>query len=347
MSTAAQLQEVRERLAQLNPMDRNHMAEIQSLKAQEAELVKAAAQEETAAELKAQHEERVKESVEQIYSTFDSVDIEGFSLRELFLDEARYQLASIWIKKQFEEQAATFSKQIQAEQLENKQLREEVNEQERIISALKDEVHQVTLERDQAISYRDNAHAQLEEARKEVTRLNEHVDTLRVEAAVGAKNAYKVTNLDGAKEWAEKIRASLIPVTEMGPADLLGKQFRVVLAETGEEKIVGFLEKGKYRLVDAQEAAEVAERFRAEQAAQERVEESAESNPALVDEPELPSFPVPTQDNVPGVDGLQQSTGEGAVGGDGEAVEDVSLESLAKRVKALEDAVYTKAQGAA
>ncbi|WP_199614678.1 hypothetical protein [Paenibacillus alkalitolerans] len=283
-----------------------------------------------------QHEERVQQSVEAVVNTWDAVEIEGLPLRSLFAGEAQYQLVSIWFKNQIADQADGFSKQIQSEQLESKRLRDELKEQEGIISALKDESYQAKLERDQAIQYRDNAFAQLEEARAEVERLNDQVDDLRKEIAVGARNAYKVTNLQDTKELAAQIRASLIPVTLMEQADMLGKQFRVILAETGEERAVPFLEKGKYRLVDAQEAAEVAERFR-----QAQVELPASDSSEAVAEPV--TFQVePPQVEFGGVDGILGNGEQETVGGEGTAdtnagpVTREEFEELAQRVARIE-----------
>lgn len=309
---------------------------------------------EFAAEQTAKHEERIQQSVEQLTNSMDAVEIHGLPLRALFKDEDCYQLVSIWFKKQLADNTEAFSKQIQAEQTENKQLRDEVQEQAGIISALKQEIEekdrengQLKLENAQLEQYRQNATEIIREKDVEIKRLNEHVDTLRMEAAVGAKNAYKVTNIDSGKELAEKIKASMIPVTVLEKADMLGKEFRIVLAETGEEKTVPFLEKGKYRLVSQEEAAEVAERFRAEQAAKERVEESATSDPALVDEPELPQFQVPTQNDNERVESVQ-SAGDGeANAGEGKTVDADSAKSLEERVAALEAHVFGQAKGAA
>jgi len=336
-----QLQEVRERLAQLDPNNRDHLAEIGRLKTQEAELLKQIAVEEAEAELQAQHEERVKESVEHVVDTLDNLEIEGIPVRSLFIDEARYQLLSIWLKDLLAEQAEGFSKQIQAEQMENKQLRVELDEQLNIIGGLKDEITsrdheiaQLKLERDQAIQYRDNAYAQLEEARQEVERLNDQVDDLRKEIAVGARNAFKVTNLTGTKELADKIKASLTPVLDI--VHINSNTIRVTHMD-GSITDENWLNKGKYRVVDDEEAA----RFRAEQEAK-AVEESTAGDPALV---EPPTFQIPN--DAGGVSRVQPEADSGDYSTSREDVDAVGIESHEERIRALEIAVFGKAKGAA
>lgn len=300
---------------------------------------------EFAAEQTAKHEERIQQSVEQLTNSMDAVDIHGLPLRALFKDEDCYQLVSIWFKKQLADNTEAFSKQIQAEQTENKQLRDEVQEQTGIIAALKQEIEakdrengQLKLENAQLEQYRQNAADIIREKDAEIKRLNEHVDTLRMEAAVGARNAIKVTNIDGGKELAEKIKASMIPVTVMERADTLGKTFRVVLAESGEEKIVPFLEKGKYRLVSQEEAAEVAERFRAEQAAKVGKDAVQEAGvPVGIAPIEVPNFPpIITQDDAERMESVQPAGDGEADAGEGKAANADSAKSLEERVAALE-----------
>lgn len=321
METKSQLQEVRAKLAQLDPNNRDHLAEIQFLKTQEADLLK---QEQTVAELQAQREERVKESVEQITNTMDLVEIHGLPLRALFKDEDCYQLVSIWFKQQIADQADELAKQIQAEQLENKQLREEMKEQEVVVNALRDELHQAKLERDQAIQYRDNAHEQLEEARAEVERLNDHVDTLRNEIAVGARNAFKVTNIDGTKELAEKIKASLVPV--LGIEQVNGTTIRVTHPD-GTTADDNWFSKGKYRIVGGEEA----ERFRNEAAQKDISEETVSVDPVI----EPPTFQIPQNEPV-GVPSVQQEADGTANEGSRKDVDQAGTQSIEERIKALE-----------
>lgn len=345
MSLQEQLQDVRERLSQLDHNNRDHLAEIGRLKTQETDLVKQIAVEEAQVELQTQHEERVKESVEHLVDTLDNLEIEGIPARSLFIDEARYQLLSIWLKDLLADQAENFSKQIQAEQLENKQLRAELEEQQGIISALKNEItsrdheiSQLKLERDQAIQYRDNAYVQLEESREEVARLNDQVDELRKEAA-DARNPFKVREsvMADMKSLAEKIKESLIPVRDV--VHINSNTIRVTHLD-GSMTEENWLNKGKYRVVDDEEAA----RFQAEQE-KKRLEESVESDLALVEPVEPPTFQIP--DDVEGMDGTQSEASSGDHGDQREDDETVGAESYEERIAALEVAVFGKAKGAA
>ncbi len=345
MNAKMQLEDVQRSLANLDPNNRDHLAAIGQLKMQEAELIKQVAVEDAEAELQAQHEVRVKESVEHVVDTLDNLEIEGIPVRSLFIDEARYQLLSIWLKDLLADQAENFSKQIQTEQLENKQLRAELDEQQNIINGLKDEIterehenNQLKLERDQAIQYRDNAYAQLEEARQEVARLNDQVDDLRKEIAVGAKNAFKVTNLTGTKELAEKIKASLIPVTDIVQINSATIRVTHLDGTTSDES---WLTKGKYRVVGGEEA----DRFRAEQEANKLSEESAPSDIALVEPVEPPTFQIPN--DIEGVPGVQQEADSGDHGTSGTNDDTSGAESFEERLAALEVAVFGKAKGAA
>lgn len=70
------------------------------------------------------------------------------------------------------------------------------------------ELHQVTLELEDANSKRDAAVRELEDAKREIERLNGHIDDLRKDAAVGARNGYKVTDIAANDKLAQLVKES-------------------------------------------------------------------------------------------------------------------------------------------
>lgn len=104
------------------------------------------------------------------------------SLIQLHKDEVR---ASNDREMQLQRQNKTLQNDLADAQEKNSELRTVINDQDKTISELQDELQDVR-------QSRDNAALQIEEQKLEIERLNSHVDDLVKEQAVGAREAHKV-----------------------------------------------------------------------------------------------------------------------------------------------------------
>jgi myosin heavy subunit len=306
---------------------------IAALKARIEELTKKIEEEEKAA------------AEEAIMSTVDDMVINGMPLREFFdidnpeMAEKAYRIVSTAWKQSLLEAAENAKKELDdVKEEKNKalELLEEVAaEKEDIAVSLKkvmQEKYELADKLADAESKRDAAAAELEEAKKEIKRLNSQIDDLRKEIAVGAANAHKVIEINesvedfkAAKAAAEAAKPAIYDVV---PLDWKRSRYTAKLAATGEEIEFGYLEKGKYREVTAEEA----EVFRAEYEAQI----ATESVPVEVDAGEGMELTPPVFQTE---EDTETTAGDMAQGDmDGE-VADQAL-TLEERVAALEKAVF-------
>lgn len=234
------------------------------------------------------HEQRVEESHNNIAHTLDNLVISGVTVRELFLNETRegaeaaYQAFQIAYKQMMMDKQEGFLKEIKSykDQLATAKVESEaqIKEQQKKYDELYEEsakqrfeatakVHELENALEEMGRKRDAAVTRAEEAEAEVKRLESQVDDLRKEIAVGPKRAVEVVEIgsDAAIEaWKrqrelieEKKRAeqdSKTPVYNVQPLDAKGSQFSAQLAENDEVITFGWLEKGQYREVTAEEA---------------------------------------------------------------------------------------------
>lgn len=313
---------------------------IAALKARIEELTKKIEEEEKAA------------AEEAIMSTVDDMVINGTPLRELFdisnpeMAEMAYRIVSTAWKQSLLETVENAKKELDVE----KEARNKALELLDKVTAEKEDV-QVSLKKVMQEKYeladkladaeakRDAAAAELEEAKKEIKRLKSQIDDLRKEIAVGAVNAPKVIDIGEsmqqfleAKAAAEAAKPAIYDVE---PLDFKQSRYTAKLAATGEEIEFGYLEKGKYREVTAEEA----EVFRAEYEAQI----ATESVPVEVDAGEGMELTPPVFQTE---EDTETTAGDMAQGDmDGE-VADQAL-TLEERVAALEKAVFGDIKGAA
>jgi hypothetical protein len=283
--------------------------------------------------------ERLTEEVQQQQQQFDHAEIQGFSIRELCAGDLQYELLSIYFRSKMEVDAERYLRQIS-------QLELEIRENEHVVRVLKGEISQANLERDQALQYRNAAVAQAEEKDSEIANLVNEIADLKKEIAIGNKKP-TATNLDGdyAKQLAEQIRASQTPVLNIIQANNRGSEFLITHVD-GTQEVIGWLNKGKFRVVDEEEAA----RFRAAQAVEPiTVAESADegtnnhsSDQAL--ELDFPTEEATQENDVDGISGIQPDTNADDHAGSGEDRAHGSaepLEALAERIARLEERVST------
>lgn len=326
MNLREELQQVQDKLAQLDPNNRDNLVEIARLKTRESELAGLIAKEETEQVIIQQQEQRIAEATNEVADIIDNMVIEGIPVRTLFKGEQEYQLFKIGGQPQLTSLAERLILQMSemeqkhkaelaaAEDREQQLQRQNESLQEKLQEAQEREF-KLTLDVQDLSSKRDAAVAEKEEALKEVGRLNGQVDDLRKEIAVGARNAYKVVDSEEQrkqlKEIAEQIKASRIPIYDKLALDFQESRYKAKLAKTGEEIEFGYLELGKY--VEIKDEKEVLQ-FRQQHEA-ERVVQDTPLDQSVQDSVKEESFPAPALPAVyaPVVPGLQGEPPTGTV----------------------------------
>ncbi|MVP00364.1 hypothetical protein [Paenibacillus lutrae] len=264
---------------------------------------------------KAEHEQRVETSAQEISYLLDTISAEGMSMREMCQSESHYQVLRIEVERKYAEQAGKFSEEIgEMQKSYTDKLRASEDRElqlQRQLDALQAD-HKETAELLNSAKFeladmqtkRDNASIALEEARREIERLNSQVDDLRKEMAVGARNAYKVIDTEEqqrqyteAMEKIKKDKENRPKIYDKVQIDMKGSRFKAKYVETGEEFEFSYLEEGKYNII--QDEQEV-QRFRAEaeRAKADRTldDSSTPDKEVTFQVPALPTFPVPMVD---------------------------------------------------
>lgn len=250
-------------------------------------------------------EKMLQSAIEENAYLMDNLVIGGLTMRELITDEQSYQLVKIAVQQFLDERAqaniqeradlkAKYRNEVQtltddnsakAKQVEDLTYR--LNAAETKVSDLTSDNVQLKIERDDYMSKLHHAADQLDEAKKEIARLNSEIDDLRIEKAVGARDAYKVISTgEQIAKALEAFKNSRVKVTNMRWEDELRKtHYLAEKADSGETIRFSHLEKGKYLEVSQEEAA----RFRAE------ASQSNHNDMALVEPTEsvTETFPIP------------------------------------------------------
>jgi chromosome segregation ATPase len=333
-----QLEQVRTELHAENQRgalkDSNKVLELEE---RMAEIVQQLDVEMRLAENKQVHEQRIEESHQEIAYIMDTLQAGDNTMRDLTINETAYQILREAVQLTFMDRDEKYLGEIRKLKEENailasakENLQEKYDHLFENFAGVKSELNTVRSELEDVEMKRDAAANDLEEAKKEIARLNSHIDDLRTEIAVGAQGAIKVANHSGnLADLVKQYNASKPAIYDVEPVDMKRSRFRAKMAETGEIVEFGYLEKGKYREVTAEEA----EVFRAEYEAKRNQESAAMDTGAGV---ELEPF---------------QDEDETTVGGLAE--EHTCLEvagqeaTLEDRVAALERAVFGEIKGAA
>ncbi len=274
---------------------------------------------------------RIQDATEQAAYFLDNLVIEGLTMRELCVDEPQYQMLRIAVQNKIINLAEDNSRNIS-------EIQAEEAEQQR---KLRTELAQSQAE---TADYQ----SKLKNATDEITRLEGHIDDLRKEIAVGARNAYKVTDVDQSeqlKQLAEEIKASRIKITGRDYTDYTRKTYKATLMQDlpSEGKVFGdqiefpTMYAGKYTEVTAAEA----EQFRAERASNQTTlpdsplgnEETPNVTPPTTPEVTFPELPSAIPPNIPGEVPVVVPTPESS--GQGRTVEE-RVEALERRVTELE-----------
>lgn len=287
--------------------------------------------------------QQVVSSVTQGIANTDAINVSGneYTLDDLVPDpDARMIMRQYLrqIKMQVTEQVTNWAN--------------EMSEKDNTIAQLKSELGALTLERDDLASKRDAAVKESDEWKAEVSRLNEHIDDLRKQIAVGATTAAKVIDIETdadleaaaqrlreKKEAAEKAareaaEAAKIRVYDVQPGDLRKSFYVAKRADTDEAiEIRPHYAINNYVVLSNEEAARFREEYNAAQKAlvesvPESTEETGEDASEGVKVP--PTFQDSETSEMGGDSTVQEVHGESATGG---------MESLEARVKLLEEKV--------
>lgn len=292
-----------------------------------------------------QHEERMEQAQERINTAFDEVEYDGekYPIRLFTKDETAAQVLRIHFTNIHLSQENENSKRVMelkaSYEVDKEQLRDELKESRELVQALKEQLAQAVMEKEDLEQKRDAAVRMADEAikAKEAAELfadekQQHIDKLREEQAIGASAAARVvTNLDGnigdlMKKWKEERPA----IYDVQPTDHLRKvEFTAKLAETDETITDKYIYIQKYRVIDEAEAGRFRLEREAAKAAEQVVEPSTEveTDTSLVTPP--PLFPTQGQGNG---DGLAEEASSVA----GSTVSRQEFEELSARVARLE-----------
>ena len=182
--------------------------------------------------------------------------------------------------------------------------------------------------------------SKLSNAASEIDRLNSHVDDLRKEIAVGARNAYTVIDSEEQgkqmKELADRIKASRIHVYDVVPdSEINAKNYTAKRADNGEEVTYNWTQAKNY--IEIKDAAEV-ERFREQFSNQNAVQDSTLGNdeiPNVTQEETFPTIPsaIAPEINVPAE--IQLVVSAPTDSGQGQTVEE-RFEAIERRLTELE-----------
>ncbi|WP_348624672.1 hypothetical protein ABFT51_07550 [Paenibacillus peoriae] len=278
--------------------------------------------------------ERQEAAQAEIAYALDGLEVDGMKMRQLCSNEGAYQVLRIAVQemmtdrdtkyleelKRTQEEAATVKQERDDLQKQYDDLYEQTDSLKKDLQAAQEEIADLGQKRDAAA--------------QEITRLNSHIDDLRAEAAIGATAATKVINSNTSGALAEAVKAykdALPAIYDVEQVDNKGSLFKAKLAETAEEITFGWLDKGKYREVTAQEA----EQFRRAAEEQKRANEDLAQSGESVDT-------AGTVVDMPSQFQTEEDTADGVAKGN--VSESVAGKTIEERLTALELKVFGKGE---
>lgn len=262
--------------------------------------------------------DRFEKSSSDNKSAFDSAQIEGFSIRELCAGEAQYQLLSLYFLTKMDEDAQKYLEEI-------RELEAEKRSQEEVIAMLRGDITSYKIKLEREVHDSTALRAEIISLQGKVEHLEESLKQAKSESKAPEFTNMNVSNY--AKQLAEQIRASQVPVISIETVDTKGSQIRITHLDKSVT-LDSWLNRNKFRVVDEEEAA----RFRQDTSAptvEQSVDTSEES--LAVSEPMLATFP-----ESEGVSGILEETVGDINEGSGEYPATLSLE---ERVSRLEEKV--------
>lgn len=356
MNLQEQLQEVKDRLAQLDPNNRDNLAEIAKLKAQQTELTDQAAQEQaTQARIQEEHVARVSTVANQFDEFLEKMNLGGMTLRQVVGGASEYQLITIELKKAFTAQAEQFSTQLSEQQAvhneemraaqdrenqlqrQNENLQARAITQESLLEEASRKANQDALERTNLEQSRNNAVAQLEEAKIQIAQQKGHIEDLQTQISIGVRGAINVIDTEEEerqkKELAIQIRKERTIYDVEWVDEIKRTRKKAKLAATGEEIDFPWTEESKFFVIQEAEVSQ----FRNEYAPNQEVVPDIPLDQPVQDNvtpeatfPELPRAEAP---NIPGEVPVVIPTPESS--GQGQTVEE-RFEAIERRLTELE-----------
>jgi hypothetical protein len=214
---------------------------------------------------------------------------------------------------------------------EIRELEAEKRSQEEVIAMLRGDITSYKIKLEREVHDSTSLRAEIISLQAKVEHLEESLKQAKSESKTPEFTNVNVSNY--AKQLAEQIRASQLPVLAIETVDTKGSQIRVTHLDESVT-VDSWLNRNKFRVVDEEEAG----RFRQDTSATS-LEQSVESDSTLaMSEPMLATFPEPE-----GVSGILEETVGDSNEGSGEYPAALSLEErvsrLEERVAALEAVV--------
>lgn len=245
---------------------------------------------EQTAEIEAQHEEQAKEVAKNNAYVLDTLEVEGLSMSQLSASATAYEILREAVQQVLNTQTQKVLDQLKAVKEESAKTIAELQKQNDLANeALQLKTEQYNLlrndytaivdENKDLATKRDAAAAELESSKAEIDRLNEQVQELRTEIAVGAKAAVRVINTTEdlkakADAFKKSIQDSIIPIYNKRWENDQKKDFYLAeVAETGETIRFNWITEKKYKEVTPADA----ETFRTERAAREAKQAETDS----------------------------------------------------------------------
>jgi chromosome segregation ATPase len=279
---------------------------------------------------------------ETFYEKLDSYDFgDGKTLRSLIPNQAIYNLISIGFKSLYANEIEPLTKANEELTKEKDALSTKLAQVASDKADIENQLHQEKLDHSQTQQYRDNAASQLEEAKKEIDRLNGHVDDLRQQINIGVQGSLKVVNSE--EEEAKKTAALAelkrqFTVYGEEPLDFKRSKYRAKRATDDSEVEYTNLEKPSYTVINSTEVSQFRQQYPEPVAQEDHADTSLDQSVPTADvTPEVPFPEAPTIDNgtvgeaVQVGNGLQQPHDESV----GKTIEERVAELEAK-VAALE-----------
>jgi hypothetical protein len=272
----------------------------------------------TQVKIQEDHVARVSTVASQFDDFLANLNLGGLTLRQVIGGEKEYQLASIDLKKAFIAQAESFSDELSKQQAahndalraaqdrenqlkrQNENLQAKVTQQDALLEEANRKAMQDALERANLEQSRNNAVAQLEEARIQIDQQKGHIEDLQTQISIGVRGAINV--IDTAEEelqkkaLADQIRKERTIYDVQWVDEIRRTRKKAKLASTGEEIDFPWTEESKFFVIQEAEVSQ----FRIEYPSdQEAVSDSPLGNEKVADVtmgdtfPELPRAEAP------------------------------------------------------
>lgn len=320
-----QLTEVENKLAMENQKGaEKNPTIVAGLERQQSDLIKSIEQTEQdqAAQL------RIQTETKEVEYFLDNLEFNGITMRELFMDEQRYQFGRIAVQAKLIEFVERYNDEIKIIQIEHKEFERAAADRELQLQRQNDELQKITADKHKELedsvriyeemsvkinslerelsdieSKRDAAVSKADGLELLVSEKQAQIDILREESFVGARNVPNVINLESQKQQmqalAEQIKANRIRIYDVVPDNEINpRSYTAKRCDNGEEVTYNWTQERNYT-IEKDEA--LVSQFR-QQHAQGPVQDNPldETNVAVeVVTPALPEVTFPPNFQVP------------------------------------------------